>query len=112
MSLKFIKLKKKILLTAVITAVISVFMSFIAFYFIFLSDGRYLKLKQLDFFVDNYFYGEIDSTKINDMLVRGYIAGLGDKYANYFSVEETEDRTKDLNGKGQGIGVIGIKIPA
>ena len=111
MSLRFIKLKKKILLTAVITAVISVFISFLAFYLIFLSDGRYLKLKQLDFFVDNYFYGEIDSTKINDMLIRGYVAGLDDKYANYYSVEETEERTNDLDGKGQGIGVIVMKHP-
>lgn len=111
MSLKFIQLKKKILLTAVITAVISVFISFIAFYFIFLSDSRYLKLKQLDYLVENYFYGEIDTTKINDMLIRGYIAGLDDNYANYFSVEETEERTKDLQGKGQGIGVIVVKHP-
>ena len=111
MSLKFIKVKKKTLLTAVITAVISVFISFIAFYFIFLSDGRYLKLKQLDFFVENYFYGEIDSTKINDMIIRGYVAGLDDKYARYYSAEETNERTNDLNGKGQGIGVIISKHP-
>lgn len=111
MSLKFLKLKKKILLTAVITAVISVFISFLAFYLIFLSDGRYLKLKQLDFFVNNYYYGEIDSTKINDMLIRGYVSGLDDKYARYFSVEETEERTNDLEGKGQGIGIIVIRYP-
>ena len=103
MSLKSIKLKKKTLLTAVITAVISVFISFIAFYLIFLSGGRYLKLKQLDFLVENFFYGEIDTSEINDMIIRGYVAGLNDKYARYYTVEETNAREDDLDGKGQGI---------
>lgn len=111
MSLKSIKLKKKTLLTAVITAVISVFISFIAFYLIFLSGGRYLKLKQLDFLVENFFYGEIDTSEINDMIIRGYVAGLNDKYARYYTVEETNARADDLDGKGQGIGVIISKHP-
>ena len=112
MSLKSIKLKKKTLLTAVITAVISVFISFIAFYLIFLSGGRYyLKLKQLDFLVENFFYGEIDTSEINDMIIRGYVAGLNDKYARYYTVEETNAREDDLDGKGQGIGVIISKHP-
>lgn len=102
---------KQILLTAVITAVISVFISFVVFYFIFLSDAKYLKLKQLDFFVNNYFYGEVETTQINDLIVRGYLAGLEDKYARYYSVEETNERNKDLSGQGKGIGVIITKHP-
>ena len=101
----------KILLTAVITAVISVFMSFIIFYLIFIGDAKYLKLKQLDFFVNNYFYGEIDTNKINDLIVRGYVSGLEDRFARYYSAEETEARNKDLSGKGQGIGMIVVKHP-
>lgn len=101
----------KILLTAVITAVISVFISFIIFYLIFIGDAKYLKLKQLDFFVNNYFYGEIDTNKINDLIVRGYVSGLEDRFARYYSAEETEARNKDLSGKGQGIGMIVVKHP-
>ena len=101
----------KILLTAVITAVISVFMSFIIFYLIFIGDSKYLKLKQLDFFVNNYFYGKIDTNKINDLIVRGYVSGLEDRFARYYSAEETEARNKDLSGKGQGIGMIVVKHP-
>ncbi len=105
------KQNKKILLTAVITAVITLFISFIIFCLIFFLDGRYLKLKQLDFFVDNYFYGEIDTNKINDLIIRGYISGLDDRYANYYSVEDTEQRSNNLSGKGQGIGIIVVKHP-
>ena len=105
------KLNKKILLTAVITAVISVFISFFVFYLIFLSGGRYLKLTQLDFFTKNYFYGEIDTNKINDLIIRGYVSGLDDKYANYFSTEDTQKRNNNLQGKGQGIGVIVVQHP-
>lgn len=105
------KINKKILLTAVITAVISVFISFIVFYLVFLNDGRYLKLKQLDFFVDNYFYGEVETSKINDLIVRGYVSGLNDKYARYYSVEETKQRNENLSGQGKGIGIIVIKHP-
>ncbi len=101
----------KILLTAVITAVISVFISFIIFYLVFINDAKYLKLKQLDFYVDNYFYGEIDTNKINDLIVRGYVSGLEDKYAHYYSIEETTARNKDLSGQGQGIGMIVVKHP-
>lgn len=105
------KQNKKILLTAVITAVITLFISFIIFYFLFFLDGRYLKLKQLDYLVENYFYGEIDTNKINDLIVRGYVTGLDDKYANYYSLEDTEQRNNNLSGKGQGIGIIVIKHP-
>lgn len=105
------KPNKKIVLTAVITAVITLFISFIIFSLIFLLDGRYLKLRQLDFFVNNYFYGEIDTNKINDLIIRGYLSGLDDKYANYYSVEDTEQRNKNLSGKGQGIGIIVVKHP-
>lgn len=105
------KQNKKILLTAVITAVITLFISFIIFYLLFFLDGRYLKLKQLDYLVDNYFYGEIDTNKINDLIVRGYVSGLDDKYANYYSLEDTEQRNNNLSGKGQGIGIIVVKHP-
>lgn len=105
------KQNKKILLTAVITAVITLFISFIIFYLLFFLDGIYLKLKQLDYLVENYFYGEIDTNKINDLIVRGYISGLDDKYANYYSLEDTEQRNNSLSGKGQGIGIIVVKHP-
>lgn len=104
------KPNKKILLTAVITAVITLFISFIIFCLICL-DGKYIKLKQLDFFVSNYFYGEIDTNKINDLIIKGYVSGLDDRYANYYSVEETTERSNNLSGKGHGIGIIVVKHP-
>lgn len=102
---------KKLLLTAVITAVISVFISFVVFYFVFLGNGRFLKLKQLDFFVNNYFYGDVDETELTDSVIEGYVKGLGDRFAGYYDVESAEKRADSLNGTGSGIGIIVTQHP-
>lgn len=105
------KINIKLLLTAVITAVISVFISFVVFYFVFLGDGKYTKLKQLDFFVENYFYGEVDDTELTDSIIEGYVDGLNDRFAGYYDVESAEKRADSLNGTGSGIGIIVTQHP-
>lgn len=110
-----LKVKKKVniklLLTAVITAVISVFISFVVFYVVFLGDGRFLKLKQLDFFVENNFYGDVNETELTDSIVEGYVSGLGDRFAGYYDAESAEKRAESLNGNGSGIGIIVAQHP-
>ena len=101
----------KILLAVVITAVISVFISFLSFYLIFLGSDRNIKLSELDFIVDNYFYGDVDVQQVNDYLLKGYVEGLGDRFSAYYNKEDTKKRTDSLNGSAQGIGVIISKCP-
>lgn len=101
----------KLLLTAVITAVISVFISFAVFYFVFLGDGRYIKLKQLDALIQNHFYGEVDNSQLNDSIIEGYVSGLNDKFASYYDEQSAEKRAESLNGNGSGIGIIVTKHP-
>lgn len=101
----------KILLAVVITAVISVLLSFICFYFIFLGNDRNIKLAELDFIVDKYFYGDVDAQQVNDNLFRGYVEGLGDRFSAFYNREETKKRTDSLSGSAQGIGIIVTQCP-
>ena len=103
--------KYETLIAVAVTAVISVLISFTIFHFFFLSDGRYEKLKQMDSLVEKHFYGEVDKEKLSDTLMMGYVAGLGDKYAYYYSSEEASLRNDSLAGSGQGIGIIVVQHP-
>ncbi len=101
----------KILLAVVITAVISVFISFLAFYLIFLGNDRYAKLRELDFLVNNYYYGDIDKEKITDSVLKGYVSGLEDRFSSFHNAEETKKRSNTLSGSAEGIGIIVTKHP-
>ena len=103
--------KSKIFIAVVLTAVISVFISFLLFITILFSGNRYLKLRELDFYIDNYFYGEANTEKINDAIYKAYAGTLGDKYAAYYNAEETALRTAELSGDAKGIGIIVTKHP-
>jgi carboxyl-terminal processing protease len=103
------KQKKRIapiILAVVITTVISVFISFVVFYFLFIGDSRYLKLKELDFLVNSNYYGKVDEDKVTDGMMSGYISGLGDRFAGYYDKESASDRSDSLKGNAKGIGII------
>ncbi len=95
-----------IILAVVITTVISVFMSFTLFYYIFIGDERYIKLKELEALINANYYGEIDDQKVTDGIMSGYINGLGDRFAGYYDKETASDRSDSLNGNAKGIGII------
>ncbi len=101
----------KILLAVVITAVISVFISFIAFYMIFLSSNKYISFSELDFLIDSYYYGDVDKEKMNDSALKGYVNGLDDRFSNYYNAQETEKRSDTLSGSAEGIGIIVTRYP-
>lgn len=105
------KQKNKLILTAVITAVISVFISFGIFFLVFFSGNKYVKLRELDYFISNYFYGETDTEKIVDSLLSGYVYALDDKYANYYNAENAQSREDSLMGNAKGIGIIVTNHP-
>ncbi len=99
-------LKIKLLLTAVITAVISVFVTGLGFFFILFQNDKYVKLRELDFFIENNFYGDVDTDKVMDSILSGYVYALDDKYAGYYNAEDAKIRNDDLMGTAKGIGVI------
>lgn len=97
---------KKILLAAVITAVISVFITSSVFAFVIFSGDKAFKLRQLDFIIGKNYYGEVDKDAVNDAVFSGYISALGDKFANYYTADEAKARENTLNGVAKGIGLI------
>ncbi len=65
----------------------------------------YTKLADIDSMYREYYIGEIDEKELTDYIMRGYIAGTGDKYAYYLSTEEFADMMSDTNAEFVGVGV-------
>lgn len=56
--------------------------------------------------IDADYLGEIDENSILESTVKGYVAGLGDEYSEYFTKEELEKYKSDnIEGAYVGIGV-------
>lgn len=100
----------KYLIVILTTAILSFAVAFVAVYFWLSGDIKYLKLKEMDFFI-NQFYGEVDEEKIADGVIRGYLSAIDDKYAGYFTAEENKERSDRLDGQAVGIGIIVVKHP-
>ena len=66
---------------------------------------KYTKLLELDDIFRNNYIGDIDDGELVDMVLRGYVAGTGDKYGDYYTAEEMEELLSDLDGNVKGIGV-------
>lgn len=63
------------------------------------------KLAAIDQIYRTYYYNELDDEQLNEYILRGYVAGTGDRYGDYFNAEEYETLTADTNAEMQGIGV-------
>ena len=63
------------------------------------------KINQIDSYIEEGYINKVDQDKLNDMALKGYVAGLGDPYSQYFSQEEMEALSADLQGSYKGIGM-------
>ena len=70
-------------------------------------EAMYDKLAEIDKKVGEQYYGEVDQENLMNYIAAGYVAGLGDKYAAYFTAEEYQDYLDSLSGDIVGIGVKG-----
>lgn len=56
--------------------------------------------------INQYYKGEeIDENQMLESTIKGYVAGLGDEYSEYFSKEEWEEFQADALGNYVGIGI-------
>ncbi len=55
--------------------------------------------------IEQKYIGEIDEEKMLETAIKGYVAGLGDKYCEYITKSEMEEYLEDAVGKFVGIGV-------
>lgn len=63
------------------------------------------KLTLLEAYVDRFFLNETDGQELEDYIYKGYMAGLDDPYAAYYTKEEYEQLMEEDSGEYVGIGV-------
>ena len=72
----------------------------------FLSDKSFIKkLSEIDDLVNNKFYFDIDKENIEDLVMKGYVAGLGDQFTYYLSPKEAAMQSQSSSGEISGIGI-------
>ena len=65
---------------------------------------RYERLDELDTWVRQNFYLDIDETQLMDSILKGYVEGLDDDYARYLNADEYKDALANESGTLVGIG--------
>ena len=69
------------------------------------KERQYNKLSEIDRFVRAGEYFTIDEDTLNDRLAAGYMNGINDKYAVYYTAEEYSEKQSVEMGTLTGIGV-------
>lgn len=69
------------------------------------SDDGYEQLELIDSIFRAYSLFDLDEEALMNAVLKGYIEGTGDKYAEYFTAEEYERFTSDSRGELVGIGI-------
>lgn len=73
------------------------------------KETMYNKLAEIDRSVRANFYGEINEDTLNDMLAAGYLAGIGDKSATYYTAKQYNEWKGIQSGKVIGVGADVVK---
>lgn len=69
-------------------------------------EKMYSSLHEVDLYVRENYYGAIDEAALQEAIARGYIDGLEDANARYFTAEEYEAYTQSTGGKYIGVGLV------
>lgn len=64
-----------------------------------------MKMNAIETIVDGNSYFDVDGSKVETMIYKGLIAGLGDKYAAYMTPDEYKAVKASNDGKYKGIGI-------
>lgn len=63
------------------------------------------KVEILKRYLESEYMGELDEETMVEYALKGYVAGLGDKYTQYLTNEELEELMVSVNGNYVGIGI-------
>lgn len=66
---------------------------------------KYTALQSLDNYVRENYFGEIDETVLNNGILKGYVAGVNDKYSRYLTEEEYLTEKNENSGNLVGLGL-------
>ncbi len=69
------------------------------------GDGGYEKLELIDRLFSTYSVFDLEEEALMDAILKGYVAGTGDRYAEYFTAEEYAQFTADNKGELVGVGI-------
>ena len=75
-------------------------------------ERQYNKLSEIDRFVRSNEYFSINDDTLNDTIASGYMLGISDRYARYYSAKAYSERVGLANGRLMGIGVAVVKDPS
>lgn len=76
------------------------------------KERMYNKLSEVDRYVRANEYFDINDDTLNDTIASGYMLGISDRYARYYSAKAYSERGGLANGRLMGIGVAVVKDPS
>lgn len=76
------------------------------------KERMYNKLSEVDRYVRANEYFDINDDMLNDTIASGYMLGISDQYARYYSAKAYSERVGLANGRLMGIGVAVVKDPS
>lgn len=76
------------------------------------KERMYNKLSEVDRYVRANEYFDINDDTLNDTIASGYMLGISDQYARYYSAKAYSERVGLANGRLMGIGVAVVKDPS
>lgn len=76
------------------------------------KERMYNKLSEVDRYVRANEYFDINDGTLNDTIASGYMLGISDRYARYYSAKAYSERVGLANGRLMGIGVAVVKDPS
>ena len=72
-------------------------------------QAMYTKLSEIDQTVRQDYVGTIDEETLTDSICAGYVAGLGDAGAKYYSAERYQEYQAGLSGSEVGVGITTVQ---
>lgn len=76
------------------------------------KERMYNKLSEVDRYVRANEYFDLNDDTLNDTIASGYMLGISDRYARYYSAKAYSERVGLANGRLMGIGVAVVKDPS
>lgn len=68
-------------------------------------QAQYTKLAEIDTYVRNNYYRDIDNDYLFDRVAAGYLNGLNDRYCTYYTASEYADMLAIEEGRLVGVGI-------
>ena len=76
------------------------------------KERMYNKLSEVDRYVRANEYFDINDNTLNDTIASGYMLGISDRYARYYSAKAYSEKVGLANGRLMGIGAAVVKDPS